>query len=249
MANKNNTIMWMIGIVVVVAIVLSQSGGNLGLFSVASPATCETFGYFTVALPDMRNWEEIEVNGLTCWYVVSDKKELCESTGGVWEIHEPEMGCSCQTGLRFHSVYGCVDAYNEDYFPLPPMGVWCVTHISTGEESYKSCQPFNEFQTGMDCYITKQECIEYVLDSSEETVCCKITNIFESDFIQYKWTTDCPPSMILPGGNDYEIVDDSYCEVQEEKCLFTINDYCIKLWMILLGLGAILLIYLSTRKK
>lgn len=36
--------------------------------------------------------------------------------------------------------------------------------------------------------------------------------------------------------------------VTGEECLFTINEFCVKLWMLLVGLGAISLIIISTRK-
>jgi len=115
------------------------------------------------------------------------------------------------------------------------------------------------YHTGYCIFSDGSECEEWAFYrgecspiTKEETVCCKITIVYPEAKPTYTWQKESYCSNIINGkplfGTSRMIVDGSYCE-EQEKCLFTINDYCIKLWMLLIGLGGILLIIILSKKK
>jgi len=155
--------------------------------------------------------------------------------------------CSCQQGAIMCTKQVCPPCSGEWIKGVCESEIVCCEIGGTAGMIY-------ELREKKNCGIgsTMRVVSNSFCEEQEETVCCKITVVYPGAEPTYSWEEKSYCSNIINGkpieGAGRSIVSNSFCEEQEE-CLFKINDYCIKLWMVLTLVGVIVLFLIGGKKK
>lgn len=142
------------------------------------------------------------------------------------------------------TIHYCIIDFGECYYQGCSIG---RVEFSINDSFYFVC-PFPIFIDGPD--IKTQNILEYI-----KYYDINISNFFIINGIKiYSYENwkffESKDRMILTNANNPQPYFDTFyvCGEPEKECLFTIQDFCIKLWMILVGIIALLLLFIMLKK-